>query len=180
MNTLEETATALGFTIEAGTPTPHNTPEWKAIAFPVTLSRNGKPVFSTIYKMGVGHFEKQTLRYIHEQFTPVKNTIRKHGVSVVSVLRQADQAEALGIIAAAAERYEVKPQLADVIASLLLDGSPDFDALSFEDWSADYGYDTDSRIALETYTDCVKTGQAIRRAVTPAELETLREAAAEY
>jgi hypothetical protein len=178
--TLAETAAALGFTIEAGTPTPHNANGWIAIAYPVTLSRHGKPVFSTNYKMGTGHFEKQTLRYISKTFRPMENTIRKNGLSVIHRLRPADQNTALGIITAAARIYKMQPALADVIAALLMDGSPDFDAETFEDWASNCGYDTDSRTAEKMYSECLRTGKAIRRAVTADELETLRTAAAEH
>jgi len=178
--TLAETAAALGFTIEAGTPTPHNADGWIAIAYPVTLSRHGKPIFSTIYKMGIGHFEKQTLRYIKKSFRAIENTIRKNGFSAIFRLQPADQNTALEIITAAARIYKMQPELADVIAALIMDGSADFDAQSFEDWASNYGYDTDSRTAEKMYSECLRTGQAIRRAVTADELETLRTAAAEH
>lgn len=179
--TLAETAAALGFTIEAGTPTPHNANGWLAIAYPVTLSRHGKPIFSTNYKMGTGHFEKQTLRHISEPTaSPVENTIRKNGFSVIHRLQPKDQNAALEIITSAARIYKMQPKLADVLATLLMDGSPDFDAETFKDWASNYGYDTDSRTAEKMYSECIRTGQAIRRAVTASELETLRTAAAEH
>jgi hypothetical protein len=178
--TLAETAAALGFTIEAGTPTPHNADGWIAIEYPVTLSRHGKPVISTTYKMGIGHFEKQTLSHIAKTFRPVENTIRKNGFSVIRRLQPKDQNTALEIITAAARNYKMQPELANVVAALLMDGSPDFDAETFENWAVNYGYDTDSRTAEKTYSECVRTGQAIRRAVSADELKTLRSAAAEH
>ena len=66
------------------------------------------------------------------------------------------------------------------MCSLLLDGSADFDAQSFEDWCADYGYDTDSRKASETYEACCDTGRKLRAAFTPDELSALREAASNH
>lgn len=50
--------------------------------------------------------------------------------------------------------HKSEPKLQDVLDSLLSDsGTPDF---SFEEWCAEYGYDTDSRRAEKTYKACLK------------------------
>jgi hypothetical protein len=43
------------------------------------------------------------------------------------------------------------PKVDDVLNSLALDSSGIENARSFEDWASDYGYDTDSRKAAQTY-----------------------------
>lgn len=70
------------------------------------------------------------------------------------------------------------PTLADVMHSLLLDGSAD--DVTFEEWCADYGYDVDSRKAYATYEACRDTGQAFRRAFGADGVERLRELFADY
>ncbi len=44
-----------------------------------------------------------------------------------------------------------------------LDGDPFVIAEGFEDWCADYGYDTDSRKALELYEQCQRIGKQVHR-----------------
>lgn len=53
------------------------------------------------------------------------------------------------------------PTAADVLASLLSDASTAAD-LSFEDWAADLGMDSDSRKALDTYQACKDTAVRLR------------------
>ncbi len=54
-----------------------------------------------------------------------------------------------------------EPDSASVLSSLLLDAS----ALdeSFENWCADYGYDTDSRKAERLYKLCCKQGEKLKQ-----------------
>jgi hypothetical protein len=44
-----------------------------------------------------------------------------------------------------------KPTISDLISTLAMDASGLRAALGFEDWANEYGYDTDSRDAYETY-----------------------------
>jgi hypothetical protein len=55
-----------------------------------------------------------------------------------------------------------KPSLDDVLHSLVLDASACDQ--SFDDWCSDYGYDTDSRKALETYLTCQENATKLRKA----------------
>lgn len=54
-----------------------------------------------------------------------------------------------------------EPSAADVVSSLVLDGSACDE--TFEDWCSNFGSDTDSRKALETYLACQEGGKKIRR-----------------
>lgn len=66
------------------------------------------------------------------------------------------------------------PLLRDVMHSLLMDSSA-IDHPNFESWAADYGYDTDSRKAEQTYRACLAIGLALRAALSDAVLAELRE-----
>lgn len=68
----------------------------------------------------------------------------------------------------------VAPSSAGVLYSLIRDGEA-IDQ-SFTDWCSDLGYDEDSRKALQTYDECCKSGQKLRKLFNPAqraELATL-------
>lgn len=65
------------------------------------------------------------------------------------------------------------PTLVDVLECLSLDASSVLNSPRFEDWCADYGYDTDSRKAEEIYRACQgQTGQ-LRQVVGGEALEEL-------
>jgi hypothetical protein len=70
----------------------------------------------------------------------------------------------------------VTPKLDDVLACLVRDavGSA---AQTFDDWCSDYGYDTDSRKALDIYIACQETAKKLRLARVPvtAEAERLQD-----
>jgi hypothetical protein len=51
---------------------------------------------------------------------------------------------------------------------------------SFDDWCADYGYDTDSRKALESYLECQQTSIKLRKVFTNSQLETLQTMLEDY
>ncbi len=53
------------------------------------------------------------------------------------------------------------PTSADVLSSLLLDSSAEHE--TFADWCANYGSDTDSRKALETYLACQESAGKLRK-----------------
>ena len=55
----------------------------------------------------------------------------------------------------------VRPELGDVLHSLILDASACDE--SFEDWCMNFGYDTDSRKALEIYLSCQNIGTKLRK-----------------
>ena len=69
-----------------------------------------------------------------------------------------------------------KPVLDDVLYSLLMDSSAC--DMSFEDWCSDFGYETDSRKALQTYLDCQNNTHKLRK--TGICIETEKERLADY
>lgn len=73
----------------------------------------------------------------------------------------------------------VEPVAAGLIHSLILDG--DACNYSFEEWASNFGYEEDSRKALETYLQCQKVGGQLRRIIGNNELlSSLSDALQEY
>lgn len=58
--------------------------------------------------------------------------------------------------------HKKKPTLAEVLDCLASDASGVDNARSFEDWSSEYGYDTDSRKAEHTYNTVKEQAQQLR------------------
>ena len=69
-----------------------------------------------------------------------------------------------------------KPKLDDVLYALIGDASASEE--SFDDWCSNFGYDTDSRKALETYLQCQETATKLRKAGVDIAAE--RERLADY
>lgn len=76
------------------------------------------------------------------------------------------------------EPKPVAPAAADVLYSVVLDAQAC--EVSFEDWADDFGYDTDSRSALETYLECQKNGNQYRRLIGQKEREQIAEILSDY
>lgn len=57
--------------------------------------------------------------------------------------------------------FTTEPTVDDVLHSLFIDGrASEYD--NFEDWASDFGYDTDSRRAEQTYNSCLENGIKVR------------------
>lgn len=79
-----------------------------------------------------------------------------------------------------ANRYvrPVQPCAADVLYSLICDSSA-LD-ISFDCWCDDYGYDSDSISAFNTYQACCNNAKDMRRMFSHGQLEKLKELLEDY
>ena len=71
------------------------------------------------------------------------------------------------------------PTLRDVLHSLVSDAGA-IDHASFEDWAAEWGYETDSRKAETIYQDCLRIGLRLQAMIGNAKLEQLRTLFQDY
>lgn len=74
--------------------------------------------------------------------------------------------------------HPVKPDAADVLHSLVLDAS--VVNQSFNEWCSEYGYDSDSIRALNTYQSCCGIAEKLRAVFSGEDMETLRELLQDY
>lgn len=72
----------------------------------------------------------------------------------------------------------VAPHAADVLACCILDMSAESE--TFANWCDNFGYDSDSIKARETYDACQRIADKMRRVFTGQQIEQLREALQEY
>ena len=186
--TLAAIAARLGLSLESSAPSPGVDPAqskddkpWPHIAYDVTLSRHGRKVWSGPHKLGVGHVKPDKIKlnawspgWYADERALLETWQRKPHADFIDKELQARVAAKL------ATAQKVSPKLEDVLHSLLSDGSAYFDAQSFEDWCADFGYDPDSRKAESLWKACDDIGRQLARAFSPAELAQLREAASNH
>jgi hypothetical protein len=72
----------------------------------------------------------------------------------------------------------VAPDAASVLYCLLLDASANNQ--SFLDWCSDFGYDSDSIKAQNTYNECCKTAQELRKVFNHDMQQALQEALQDF
>lgn len=138
----------------------------------VTLKKDGREVITTDYMQGCGHcpadkktFNTPALNPATEKRDAIKyecETGREYSTKFFSNLNHRPG------------KPIAPPDVTDVLHSLLLDA----DALNcrdFADWCGDFGYDTDSIKARETYDACIATATKLRAAFGQKTVDDLRE-----
>jgi hypothetical protein len=75
--------------------------------------------------------------------------------------------------------HKESPSIEDVVNCVLLDVAGYLNARSFEDWAAEYGYDTDSRRAQKVYKAVGKQAVGMRQLIG-ADLDWLLEMFQDY
>lgn len=156
--------------------------DWPHIAFDVSLHFKGKEVLHIPYKLGIGHVKPKSNRTAGRtisRFTADEESMLMAWQSrpTASFKDKALQAQVAAKLAVA---QNVKPELCDVLHSLLSDGEAFLGAQSFEDWCGDFGYDADSRKAEATWKLCDNTGRKLANSIPKAALDKAREILADY
>jgi len=166
----------LGFALAHDIPAGRVEDNWPCISYNVTLSFKGKPVLETPYRMGVGHVkiakacpDGSFVNWTEKEQSMIYTWQSKPGADFKDKQTQAN------IAAKLARKQGVKPELADVLHSLLMDGEAFFNAQSFEDWASEYGYDKDSRKAEAIYRQCDAIGRKLAAALPKEIIEQARE-----
>jgi hypothetical protein len=175
-NELTATLTEKGFTLEASAPRGEvRDGTWPCISYTVTLKKDGREIYSGPYSLGVGHvdFKKAKAHSFKIGYT-TEIALIASGKTLI------DNQATASAAAAVAKFQKVAPKLPDVLQSLLLDGSPFFNAESFEGWAGELGYDTDSRKASAMYKTCMETGRALQAALGPDKIKELQELLQDY
>lgn len=131
----------------------------------VTLLYEGRPVVQTDYMKGRGHCPSYKFG---------DNTTRTRD-QVMLECRTGFAAE--GWPPRKTSRRIPKPGLEEVMYALLLDARAV--EYSFEDWAAEYGYDSDSRKAEALYRECQRVGYALRTCGVGL-IESLHQAFEDY
>jgi hypothetical protein len=166
----------LGLTIDSVfVPASQRADEWQktAVNFNVIVRKNGRVVYSGPYAYGVGNLPSymSALATKRDGRAMVENAIntgrwpRRGHAHTGSI--------AFGLPAVPA------PLLRDVIYSLIQDYSV-IDNGSFESWASDYGYDTDSRKAEQTYRACLDSALQLRAALGDSVIAELQELFQDY
>lgn len=153
------------------------------------LQRNGAPVWRGEYFTGTGWADLSKLKNrvnsnfgIWQETQQIYNTLTKKPYAQLKDKTAELKfwewvcAQKTGGIAGARKLLAVRPpSLTDVVSSLLLDSSAFFNAESFKEWAANFGYDSDSRQAEKIYNACNETGRQLSRGIPADDLAKIHE-----
>ena len=180
-----KTPTELGFQIDT-IMLKHQREDWgadsDAITWSVIVYRKGKQVLTCMYTMGSGHFTKpEHIEKYRNMYKRLHDMIpgTDRFLQVLETKRPStpwiDPDTARNHLRKMAQTIGVEPKTDEVLASLISEGSAYFDAMRFEDWASDIGYDTDSRKAERMFNECRETGAKLSAVLNREELDSLRE-----
>ena len=144
----------------------------------VTVKRDGRDVLSTDYMSGMGHCPAYNRKVPTAWGRPARMW------QPMACAAECENGHDLGIFTSwRGFRHEkskpILPDAVDVFYSLVADAGV-LDAGGFEEWAAEYGYDTDSRDAEAIYRACLEIALKLRSAIGAAGLEKLQEAFQDY
>ena len=165
---------------------------WPSLNWKVTLQRNGRDVLTTDYGAGVAHcpsynkpvpagFDRPA-RFWQAAVTEweCENGFEAEFTQWGGFRPKRRRAPPIpGGEVERFERVAILPKAADVMHSLIMD-SDVFNSSGFEDWAANYGYDTDSRKAESIYRACLEIALKVRAGLGESVLAELQEAAQDY
>lgn len=140
---------------------------YQSLNWLVTLKRNGSDILTTHYSAGAAHcpaYKDPTLG-------------RQDSVDRYKAIKQ--QCETGRDGKPGRPGVWIKPDSLDVIYSLVSDSGV-LTCGSFEEWAADYGYDSDSRKAEAIYRACLDIGLKLQASLGASNIERLREAFQDY
>jgi hypothetical protein len=174
---IAENLKATGYSLESTPATGIVRDDWQCIAYAVQVLKGGKLIWSGPFHLGLGHVK------IPKTGQPwdLKIVLNADEQNALEVLRSRPMAKFHDktvhprLAAKLANRAKLTPTLADVLHSLVLDGSPFFDAESFEEWADNFGYGSDSIKAKSMFEQCMETGRALTRGLGAKEVDRLRE-----
>lgn len=129
---------------------------WPSIAYAVTFNR-GIRMLQAPYKLGVGHVDWKKLNL---DGTSVLGTGLSHDdIAVIRTIQRnpgaqlKDKAIHAEVAAKLAKIQKIAPKPHEVFACYCNEALEATNT-TFEDWCANFGYDTDSRKAEQTYNKC--------------------------
>jgi hypothetical protein len=143
---------------------------WESLNWRVTLKRDGRDILTTSYSQGTGYCPADKRKW------DTKPDKAKAIALEIETGKMATRSVALSGRPVATQRPIPGPSIGEVMQSLVRDADA-LHSAGFDDWAADYGYDTDSRKAESIYRACLEIGQKLRAGLGQALLDELRLAA---
>ena len=153
---------------------------WPCLKFRVLLQHGGKDVLETDFSFGIGHVDLKKVKVPPSTFLPGWSNEETSFLAAWQRQPHAefkDKALQARVTERLARLQKLAPTLPGVLSSLLMES--DAHGQTFEDWCGEFGYDTDSRSAEETFRACELIGRQLHK-VDAKTLEQAREILQDY
>lgn len=147
-----------GVVYEAFFTGPTKRDNWDCDSWKVTFSVSGKASESFDFYTGTGH---------RRRATKMPASVSRNPRSMASVIWKEKHPE-----------FPVTPCAASVLYSVIMDSTAT--EQSFADWCSEFGYDTDSRKAMDLYLLCQANSDKLHRVFNPQQVADLRDLLDEY
>jgi hypothetical protein len=137
----------------------------------ITVKRDGREVLITDYSAGCGFCpsSKASVKALGNK----NSLMRSEAIAWECEHGYPAWSGSTGIMRASKD--PLLPDTLDVLSSLAMEADV-LDMRGFEDWASNYGYDTDSRKAEQTYRACLDIAVKLRAALGDSGLQDLRNA----
>ncbi len=152
--------------------------KYKSLNWRVTLLKSGHHVLTCDYSAGTAHCPANSKAFNFENGKPDAYSKLRAINSECETGLVAKEVLGSGFVCTSSIKIPA-PDPTDVIYSLVMDAVV-LDSGGFEDWCGEYGYDTDSRKAFETYEECLDHALKLRAGIGELALSTLNKAFADY
>lgn len=148
---------------------------WKSLNWKVTMKKGDREVITTDYSAGIGHCPSYNKKPPANWDRPARDW------QPLATAWECENGKPATYFMSGftpnRSAPTIEPKALDVIHSLVTDADT---AQPFEDWCADFGYDTDSRKAEATWKECVDIALKLRTALGDEALRDLTEAFQDY
>ena len=147
------------------------------IRFKIELLWKGETVLKTKYSLGVGYLRKpkaegRTPFYLNADDEPYYYSWARQRMG--GYPKYYEPEKALPMVTKMAVHQHVKPEMDNVVTSLMMDGEACFLCQAFSEWCDYCGVDTDSRRMHKIYKKCMKIGMRMKRIPSEALAETVK------
>lgn len=149
-----------GLTVDITGPIPKCEDDWPCMFYLATI---GSTVFE--YSMGVGHAKMERFKGKENTTAMWKFQMPDEWIYALEHINNGRQLKDKKLVAQVACRVgrDIRPNVADVVASACRDYMSANQAGDFESWCGEFGYDTDSRKAESIYRACIEISGKLRR-----------------
>lgn len=147
-------------TFSVSAPLPVVKDEWPCIGYTITISNNSK-AYSFVYHLGVGHVKysgKAPYSFMGEGLSKDEECMFYTRQRKPSAIFKDKHTEA-SLATKLAKAQKVTPHFADILNGAIDSIRNYTDAMDFDTFCAEYGYDNDSIKALDTYNAVMNEGK---------------------
>lgn len=142
------------------------------LRYTVDILYKGRKVLTSPYSMGIGHIPKDSAPRGQRGWT-------RDRVQWITEVMKTGKAGGWSETFGPLNTKPILPKLKDVMYCLCSDAQV-LNSGGFEDWANEYGYDTDSRKAEDTYRECLDLALKLKAGVGVTLLESLQTAFQDY